>query len=82
MLSLAAMIAAKKSGLFGKTGVSVAGGIFHNIGQLIVAYAVVQSPAVLAYFPALLVSGIIAGTLIGLLGALVVRRLPDPDRLR
>ena len=81
-LSLISMIAARRSGLFGRTGVSVIGGMTHNIGQLLVAAFVVQSPVVFAYLPALLLSGIIAGTLIGLLGGLVIRRLPDADRMR
>ncbi len=46
-------------------GISVAGGVTHNIGQLIVAALVVENLSVFLYFPALLVSGVITGILIG-----------------
>ena len=70
------MIAAARSGLFGKTGVSVIGGVMHNAGQLAVAAAVVENASVFWYFPVLAVSGIVTGALIGLLAALVMERLP------
>ena len=38
-------------------GISVAGGVFHNVGQLIVAMLVVETFSVGYYFPALLVAG-------------------------
>lgn len=59
-----------------KTGVSVAGGIAHNLGQLLVAAAVVQNGRILYYFPFLLLFGTLSGALIGMLGALVIRRIP------
>jgi len=76
ILSLACMIAAARSGLFGKAGVSVIGGVMHNAGQLAVAAAVVENASVFWYFPVLAVSGIVTGALIGLLAALVMERLP------
>ncbi len=74
-VSLAAMILAKRSGMFGKIGVSVLGGIFHNIGQLLVAAWVTKTAGVFTYLPALLAAGVIAGALIGLLGGFVVERI-------
>jgi len=74
-VSLAAMILAKRSGMFGKIGVSVLGGIFHNIGQLLVAAWVTRTAGVFTYLPALLAAGVIAGALIGLLGGFVVERI-------
>lgn len=75
-LSLSIMVLLKKTGRFGMVGVSVAGGVMHNLGQLLVAAAVLETSALAYYFPALLVSGCIAGIVIGVLGAEVVKRLP------
>ncbi|MCC8128290.1 MAG: Gx transporter family protein [Clostridiales bacterium] len=75
ILSLAVMVAVKKTGFFGSTGVSVLGGIFHNVGQLIVAAYVTKTAGVFTYLPVLTVAGVVAGTLIGLLGGLIVERI-------
>lgn len=75
ILSLTVMAAVKKAGWFGEIGVSVLGGVAHNIGQLAVAAWVTRTAGVFAYFPALLVSGVVAGTVIGLLGGMIVTRI-------
>lgn len=76
ILSLVSMIAAKKSGLFGRTGVSVIGGVMHNAGQLTAAALVVENAQIFWYFPVLMASGIFTGAVIGLLAGLVIERLP------
>ena len=48
-------------------GISIAGGITHNIGQLIVASIVVENMKLVYYLPALLIAGTITGFLIGIL---------------
>ncbi len=73
--SMAVMILARKSGLFSPVGVSILGGIFHNAGQLIIAAFVVRTTGVFVYFPALLASGVVTGTVIGLLGGWIVERI-------
>lgn len=65
MLSLFVMLALKRVKGFSMIGVSMAGGVCHNIGQLIVAVAVVESAAPLSYLPALIVAGAVSGTAIG-----------------
>ena len=55
--------------------VSVAGGITHNIGQLIIAALIVENRAVFFYTPVLLISGMVTGLLIGYLAAEVSRRV-------
>ena len=74
-LSLFFMALCKKNGWFTQVGVSIIGGIGHNIGQLLVASYVVQTAGVFAYFPVLLIAGTIAGAVIGLLGGMVVSRI-------
>lgn len=74
-LSLALMIVFKKTNWFGQTGVSIIGGIGHNIGQLTVAALVTETAGVFYYLPFLMAAGVVAGGLIGLLGGLVTERI-------
>lgn len=74
--SLVCMILAKRSALFEKTGVSILGGITHNIGQLSVAAFAVENAGVFWYFPVLLGAGTMTGALVGLLAGEVLKRLP------
>lgn len=74
-LSLFLMFLAKKSGWFSSVGVSIIGGVGHNAGQLAVAAFVVQTLGVFSYLPVLLVSGTVAGALIGLLGGIIAGRI-------
>ena len=73
-LSLLVMVALKHSGRFGLPGVSVAGGVCHNIGQTLVA-VLMLGRATAYYFPILLLSGIIAGILIGFVSAAVLEKV-------
>lgn len=73
-LSLLVMLLLRKSGKFGVTAVSVAGGVAHNIGQITVAVFVLETRGLMWYFPPLCVSGIAAGLLVGLASALLIKR--------
>lgn len=53
---------------FSIIGISMAGGVSHNIGQLVVAACVVENMHVFLYMPVLLVAGMVTGMLIGVLG--------------
>ncbi len=75
LLSLTVMVLLKKSGKFSVMGISTAGGVFHNIGQLIVAMLVVETFSVSYYFPILLVSGLITGAVIGIVANEMLKRL-------
>ncbi len=76
ILSLLVMTLIKKRDCFTMTGVSVAGGVSHNIGQLIMAFLVLESGALWYYLPVLLVSGCVTGGLIGILGKEIFKRMP------
>lgn len=54
---------------------SVVGAIAHNVGQISVAMIVMQTTAVVAYLPILLISGVLSGTFTGICAQLVVRRM-------
>ena len=77
LLSFAVMAILSRKKLFGTVGVSVCGGVAHNIGQLLVAMAVLETESVWYYFPVLLISGSVAGVLIGLLGGWMTGRVQD-----
>ncbi|MCI5678754.1 MAG: Gx transporter family protein [Bacteroidales bacterium] len=66
MLSFAVMALLKKTDKFSIVGVSIAGGVFHNVGQIIVAALAVENVKMAYYLPFLLVSGVVTGMLIGI----------------
>lgn len=74
-LSLTVMALLKRTEKFSILGVSVAGGVCHNIAQLAVAAAVLGTARLAWYLPALLVSGTAAGVAVGAAGALVTERV-------
>lgn len=74
-LSLAVMALLKRSGKFSLLGISVAGAVSHNIAQVLVAMAVMETSRLAWYLPVLLVSGIAAGVCVGAAGALIVKRI-------
>ena len=76
-LSAAVMIPLKRTGRFGIAAVSIAGGIAHNIGQILMAMWLLGTGAVLWYMTALWFSGIAAGAVIGAAGAQLVKRIPE-----
>ena len=75
LLSLLGMILLKKTDLFSVVGVSMAAGVLHNLGQLLVASALIEDLRIFFYFPVLMFSGIAAGILVGIVSALVLRAL-------
>ena len=65
LLSLSVMTLLKKTDKFSVLGVSMAGGVFHNVGQLLMAAIVLESLSITYYLPVLLISGVLTGFLIG-----------------
>ncbi len=78
VLSFCVMLLLSRMKSFGILGVSMAGGVFHNIGQLIVAYFTVRSIGLFYYMPVLLCSGVLTGLLIGIIAK---NALPHISRL-
>lgn len=77
LLSLTVMAVLKKAGGFSVMGVSIAGGVFHNIGQLIIAMIVVETFSVAYYIPVLLIAGVITGLLIGIAANETLKRIKE-----
>jgi len=75
VLSLAVMILLKRTDFFGMMGVSMAGGVAHNIGQLLCAMILLKLPAVFTYLSYLILVGTVTGALIGIIDEEVLKRL-------
>ncbi|MDD3795838.1 MAG: Gx transporter family protein [Lachnospiraceae bacterium] len=76
VLSLTVMTLIKRKSDFSIIGVSVAGGVSHNAGQLLAAMLIVGNTSLLYYAPVLLISGVLTGLLIGWLTGETYKRLP------
>ena len=68
------MMGLKKVDFLDTAGVSMTGGIAHNIGQLIIAYFVVQNAAVGWYLPVLIITGALSGYVIGFISEILLKR--------
>lgn len=76
LLSMILMSCMKKCKAFSVLGISMAGGVAHNIGQILVAMILVENLNLLYYLPVLLISGAVTGFLIGIISQEIIRRLP------
>ncbi|MGN1202950.1 MAG: Gx transporter family protein [Eubacterium sp.] len=73
ILSFAVMCLAKRTKL-SVIGVSMLGGICHNIGQIFVAAIVMETVRIAYYLPVLLIAGLITGLLLGIISKMIIRR--------
>lgn len=74
-VSMVVMFLLKKIKIFGITGVSVAGGVSHNMAQIFVAAFIVGSINIVYYIPLLIAGGVITGVLIGILANIFIKRV-------
>ena len=79
VLSLAVMAILKKIDRFSMIGVSVLGGVFHNLGQILMAMLILETAEIGYYMIILTVTGTIAGVLVGILGALLTRYMASQN---
>ncbi len=75
LFSLAVMIVLTRVGVFSHIGVSVAGGVSHNAGQIVAAMLVLRNTGILYYFAPLVISGTLAGIAVGAVAGVLVARL-------
>ena len=73
------MAALKRTGKFKLIAVSAVGGVTHNLGQLVIAAAVVENLNMFYYFPVLLCAGLITGIVIGIIAREILFRLPKQE---
>ena len=75
VLSLTGMVLLRKTGLFSTVAVSVTGGVLHNVGQILMACLLLETNVIVYYLPFLILSGVIAGVVIGVVSAIMVDRV-------
>lgn len=75
ILSFLVMLLLIKCKGFSAVGISAAGGVSHNVGQLIVAMCVVENINIIYYLPVLMITGLVTGILIGIVGERMKRYL-------
>ncbi len=75
LVSIAVMAVLKKTDKFSSAGVSVAGGICHNLAQVCAAAVILNTPQVAYYIPVLVISGVVCGAVIGLSSGLLIKKL-------
>ena len=80
MLSILIMYLLYRTKLFSMVGISMAGGVMHNLGQLLTACAIMSNLSLMSYFAVLFFSGLISGILIGILAYSIEKRLPADFR--
>lgn len=76
LLSFLVMWLLKKTGFFSMTGVSMAGGVAHNMGQLLIASLIVSNLRMFLYFPILMFSGLASGILMGITAQIIDAKVP------
>ena len=76
ILSITVMYLLYKTNVFSIIGVSMAGGVAHNLGQLITACIIMSNIKLMSYFAVLLFSGMISGILIGFAASLIDNKIP------
>lgn len=74
VLSLGVMWILKKTDKFSVIGVSVAGGIMHNVGQIIMAVILLGTKQIALYLPVLLITGTATGIVIGIVSGIIINR--------
>ncbi len=77
ILAYLVMILCFKAGKFSMIGVSVAGAVAHNIGQIAAACFMMNSLSLVYYLPVLMILGVFGGAVTGVLGSLVYRHLKN-----
>ena len=75
VFSFCGMVLLKKTGKFSHVAVSVAGGVLHNAGQILMACILLGTNIIAYYLPILILSGTLAGIVIGLLASVMVSRI-------
>ncbi len=76
VLSLAAMALLKRLDILSAVGVSVAGGVLHNVGQILMAMLLLGTAELGYYLIVLALTGTVSGILVGLCAAAAIKKVP------
>ena len=75
-LSLLVMAILRRMDILSTVGVSVAGGVFHNVGQILMAMWLLGTAELGYYLIVLAITGTVSGIFVGLCGGMAVKRIP------
>ena len=75
IVSYTGMFVVYKINRFSAVGVSVIGGVLHNVGQIVAAMIITESVNVIYYIPVLIIVGTLAGCLVGIVSNILINRL-------
>lgn len=75
LLSLIGMVLLKKTRRFSEVGISIAGGVLHNAGQIMAAAVLMDTAQIVYYLPVLIISGTAAGVAVGIISAVLIKRV-------
>lgn len=75
LLATTSMLISKNSGLLSTTGISIIGGIAHNMGQLIAAIIMLSTAGLIYYLPVLVISGLVTGMVTGIITDKCIKHL-------
>lgn len=77
VLSFLVMVLLQRWDRFSPVGISIAGAVAHNVGQILVAIFLLETQEIVYYLPPLVLIGALFGGLVGILAAILIKRLPD-----
>ncbi len=77
VLSLLGMLLLKRLNFLSVVGVSVAGGVLHNVGQILMAMFLLRTAELGYYLVVLAITGTVSGVLIGICGSVMIKRVPE-----
>ena len=75
LLSVLVMSLLKRAGVFSAVGISIAGAVSHNAGQVLMAVILLNTKEIVFWLPPLVISGAVTGLAIGLTGALLIKKI-------
>lgn len=75
VLSLGIMLLLKKTDKFSNVGISISGGVMHNVGQIVAAVILLRTKAIIYYLPVLIIAGVVSGIVIGMLSEIILTRI-------
>ena len=75
VVSLCVMLVLRRLPVFSEVGVSAAGGVSHNVGQIVCAAILMETAGLVWYLPVLLLAGCVCGVVVGCVASVIIRRV-------
>ncbi len=79
ILSITIMVIIKNIKATSVISVSAIGAVCHNLGQIVVAFIVVDNINIFYYMPVLIISGVVSGVIIGIISGILIKNIQYID---